>query len=78
MPKKIAVDDGLGYLSQSLYKEGYEVVSTERRGEAHCVITCGVDTNFAGMEDIQVSVPVINANGKSPAEVIHEVKSRIP
>jgi hypothetical protein len=41
---------------------------------ASCIVASGMNQNFMGMEDVERDVPVIIAKGKTPDEVVNDVK----
>lgn len=75
MKKTVAVDDSLSPIKNALKREGYEVTCLGDPSDA--IVLNGMDDNFMGMEDIRQDVPVINAQGKSPEQVLEELKQKI-
>ncbi len=80
MNKRIAVEEGLSSISQYLKQNGYQVVplQSDQVNDADCLVISGGDKDMMGMQDIQTSSPVINAQGKSAEEVFQEVQKRVP
>ena len=76
MTKIIAVDDSLSPIKQPLENMGYQVT---RMGDNQidAIIVNGIDDNFMGMEDVIHNVPVINAQGKTPRDVVKELEGKL-
>ncbi|MBO8127854.1 MAG: YkuS family protein [Peptococcaceae bacterium] len=72
--KKVAIQEGLGEFSDLFQQRGYAVVTPEQAGNAAALVISGATDNFAGIENMEVDVPVINAEGKTPQEVYEEVE----
>ncbi len=75
----IAVEDGLGNVQRALKDAGYQVIGLEpgnlRRAQA--VVISGVDVNMMQQQDISTGVPVINADGRSAADVVDVIRERL-
>lgn len=74
MPKIVAIDDSLTNLMEPLKSNGYNITSIGDE-QTDVIVLNGIDNNFLGMEDIIYDVPVINAEGKTPDEILEELKS---
>lgn len=73
--KKVAVGDGLpSGLKEMLNNEGFEVVGSYRGQDVDAVITAGLDNNVMNMQDIKDDVPVIDAGGKTPEDIIKRLR----
>jgi len=80
---KVAVQDNLNEIKDHLARHGYEVVSPANSLGAAAMIVTGDDT--AGEDEhtyalatnpvITAYAPVINAKGKSPAEVLRDLEA---
>lgn len=85
MARRVAVSDSLSPLKQMLHRAGYDVVNLENEAvpsetgmsEYDAVVVSGVDVNLMGMQDISGRSVVINAAGKSPQEILEELRSRL-
>jgi len=78
MPERIAVEKGLDYVKEYLAKEGYDVVDLKGGpGNARAVIVSGGDESFLGMADRTTDVPVISAQGRTPQEILTDIKKRL-
>ena len=85
MARRVAVSDSLSPLKQMLHRAGYDVVNLENEAvlsetgmsEYDAVVVSGVDVNLMGMQDISGRSVVINATGKSPLEILEELRSRL-
>ena len=76
MNKIVAVDDSLSPITEVLKQRGYHVTNIGEIG-VDAVIVNGMDDNFMGMEDILYDVPLVNAQGKTPEEVLTELKAKL-
>lgn len=70
----IAVDEGLAPVRNLLRREGFEVVHPEEAARASVLVTTGTEQNVLNIQDVTVGIPIINARGKTPAEVLDAVK----
>lgn len=71
----IAVSEGLGDIREMLEEEGYQVVDLEEGlGDVDMVITSGIDRNMSGVDLISTAVPVLDATGRRPDEVLENVR----
>jgi hypothetical protein len=71
----IAVEPNLSNVIELLETEGYEVVSLDQSSfdAVDAIIVSGADINLMNMQDTVTDVPVINAAGKSAAEILDEL-----
>lgn len=76
MAKKVAVEDSLSDLVETLENHGYDITHMGD-SDMEAIIVNGMDDNFMGMEDILYDVPVVNAEGKTPEEVLRELESKL-
>ena len=74
MKTRVAVEDSLGPVRARLEAAGYEVVALRPgiRGVAAIVVS-GMDADVSGDERVAAPVPVIDADGKSPDQVLAQV-----
>ncbi|HPZ85879.1 MAG TPA: YkuS family protein [Bacillota bacterium] len=75
---KIAVEQGLRPFQEALRTAGFLVVEVKdpnevRQTGAKAVVVSGMDENFLGIDDSRKS-PVITAAGRTPEEVVREVR----
>lgn len=75
---RIAVEQGLRPFQDALKSAGFVVVEIEhpnQRGTMHsqAIVISGLDTDFAGLAD-GGEAPVITAAGRTPEEVVTEVR----
>lgn len=75
----IAVEDHMGVVAEALRDRGYAVMGFNegRLDEAEALVISGQDDNVMGMETRRTAAPVINAEGKSTAEIIRDLESRL-
>jgi len=80
-PKRVAVENTMGNVSQYLSEKGYEVVQLDPHTQTgielkNCdaIVLSGMDDNLMGMTTIQTESPVINAKGMSARQVIEELE----
>ena len=76
MTKTIAVEDSLTPVKQTLKSRGYNVTGIGDH-KVDAIIVSGIDNDFIGMEDVTHNVPVINAQGKSAADVVTELEMKL-
>lgn len=78
-PKTIAVEDQLSPFEKALIDAGFRVIplTEEALGQAQAIVVQGTDIHFLGMEDPMTLAPVINADGRTPADVVDEVERRL-
>jgi hypothetical protein len=75
----IAVEDELSNVRSALVDAGFQVVGmtpAELR-KAEAVVVSGMDINLMQQQDICTEVPVINAVGRSAAEIVTDLKQRL-
>lgn len=77
MKKKVAVDDSLLNVKKLLTREGFEVIDNSAYGDASAVVVTGLDNNMMNTQKINTEAPVIDASGKSPEEIVTEVKEKM-
>ena len=75
MAKTVAVDDSLTPIKKRLESRGYKVTQMGD-SKIDAIVVNGIDENLMGMEDVIYSVPIINAKGKSPEDVITELEKK--
>jgi S1-C subfamily serine protease len=78
---KVAVEQGLRPYQDALKNAGFVVVelnapSELRVGDTHAVVVSGMDENFMGV-DARMALPVITAAGRTPLEVVNEVRQSL-
>lgn len=78
---KIAVEQGLRPFQKALETAGYMVVEVHsnedlRSVHPHAVVISGIDRNFMGI-DHGGKPPVIDAAGRTPEEVVDEVRRNL-
>ncbi|MDI3538357.1 MAG: hypothetical protein PWQ41_569 [Bacillota bacterium] len=78
MSARIAVENGLDYVKEYLARQGYDVVDLKGGpGNAQAVVVSGTDESFLGMADRTTNVPVISAQGRTPQEILTDIKERL-
>lgn len=78
MRRAVAVEDGVSaVIREALEKDGFIVVSPGAVGQLDATIISGMDANAMGMQDISGNSVVINAAGKTPEQVLSELKKRV-
>lgn len=75
----ILVEPALSNVRSILEDEGFRTLElspgTMVRGDA--IVLTGLDNNIMNIQDIETDVPVINASGKTPAEIVEEIYNYI-
>jgi hypothetical protein len=76
--RKIAVSDGLKVYKERLEREGYTCVRVEQSdlGNVGAVVIDGSRVNTMGFNDTMTKGVVINVEGKTPEDVVEELKNR--
>jgi hypothetical protein len=77
--KKVAVESNLTNVDQALQSGGFQTVGLEDSSlnDVSAIVVSGQDKNFLGMQDTSRKIPVINAEGLSAEDVVHQVKNLI-
>ncbi len=79
---RIAVEQGLKAVSQRLSRSGFEItaipaIGANIPGDVDAVVITGGDENMMGQHDMRVNVPVIDATGMDPDQVVAAVRQRL-
>ncbi|MDQ0284929.1 hypothetical protein J2Z49_000019 [Desulfofundulus luciae] len=74
MAKKIAVEETLTGLRELLREQGYTVVNPGSNENVLATVVTGLDINTMNMQDITTKVPVIDAAGKTPDQILSRIK----
>lgn len=77
--KTVAVDRSLSPVKSLLESQGFKVVDLEnwQNSEAQALVVSGQQDNLLNIHDTATEVPVINAEGLTPEEVLHQVKRTV-
>jgi hypothetical protein len=78
-PLTIAVSAELAHLKEFLTGRGHNVVPPheDNLAKADAVILSGMEQNTLGIHDTTTRVPVLDARGKNPEELLSEVEHRV-
>lgn len=78
--KTIAVEEGLKPVRLALEREGYRVIGTgaEEWKDADAVVLSGGSEDMLGYQSPGTRAVVITANGRTPEEILKELKRRLP
>ncbi|GCD08387.1 MULTISPECIES: YkuS family protein [Clostridium] len=82
--KKVAVQNGLGIISDYLCKEGYTVKEFDNRkknagnflNKYDAIVVTGENQNIMGIEDTISSTPIIDATGMTAKEVMQRIEAK--
>lgn len=76
--KVVAVEEGLTPITLLLKREGYDVVDLEgeRWKTADAIVVSGMDSNLMDIQETETRANVVEAAGKTPEEVLKDIKSR--
>lgn len=79
MPR-IAIEQSLRHVEKFLRSNGMDVVgiSTNAASDADAFVISGMDQDVLGMAEAATGVPVINAEGKSPQEILRQINHSVP
>lgn len=82
--KRVAVEGNLSSLKKYLSEQGFEVVNLDpisysglELKNCDAIVISGMDTNLLGHEDITTKAPVIEASGRTEAEILDQIKNRL-
>lgn len=77
MPKKVAVEDSLTPVWEELEEEGYIPVSLDEADldDVWAVVVTGQDDEVMGIDLVETTAPIINADGMTPGEVLKRLKA---
>jgi len=77
--RTIAVEGQLSPFERALLDAGFRVIplTEDALGQAQAIVVQGTDIHFLGMEDPLTVAPVINADGRTPQDVVREVERRV-
>lgn len=83
--KHIAVEKGLGNISDYLSDYGYEIYEIDAAQKDNkdfivgfdAVVLTGLNTNFIGVQDTYGNAPIIEAKGLSPKDVKDAIERSI-
>lgn len=78
MSKVVAVDDALTPIQNKLREEGYQTVKLQEADyeKVGAIIVNSIDDNFMNMQNTMTRTPVIEASGRSPDDIVEELKRR--
>jgi len=85
MKYKVGVEDNLSSFREALYNNGYDVLNLSRDPELSevtmrdldAIVVSGQNDNLLGVQTIKSPAPVINAEGRTPEDVLSELKARL-
>lgn len=79
MPPRVAVEDSLRRVKDRLRAGGFDVLSLSAGVPEHVVaiVVDGLDDRYLGRHDVVGRVPVIDASGRAPDDVLAEVGRRL-
>ncbi|MCY0878332.1 MAG: YkuS family protein [Firmicutes bacterium] len=74
----VAVEPPLSPFARALEDAGYRVIPLDEHALkiADAIVIQGMDNHFLGRENPLTRAPVINADGRSPEDVVNEVDRR--
>jgi|LSQX01.2.fsa_nt_gb hypothetical protein len=76
--ERIAVEEGLSNIKEHLSRHGYQVVGfDDGLHDAEAVVISGGDRDFLGFTEPHTGAPVISARGRSPQEVLEDLRRRL-
>jgi hypothetical protein len=76
--KVVAVEEGLTPITLLLKREGYDVVDLEgeRWKTADAIVVSGMDSDLMDIEETETRANVVEARGKTPQEVLKDIRAR--
>ncbi|MBS3975432.1 MAG: YkuS family protein [Syntrophomonadaceae bacterium] len=82
--QRIAVEGALSDVKHILQANGYEVVSLDSRGRSQAellncdaIVLTGMDSNFAGYQDVKTKAVVIDASGMTAGQILNQVQNKL-
>lgn len=72
--KKVAISEGLGDLGPYFENRGYTVVPPNEARDAAALVVSGMTDNFTGLQKRALRVPVVSAEGQTPAQIFEQVE----
>lgn len=80
--KTIALEKKLNNFKGHLENAGFKTIEFNMNSNtgwqnADLVVLSGMNENLMGMQDIQTGVPVINATGLSPDDIVQKAMERL-
>lgn len=75
MNKIVAVENNLAPIKDYLLDQGCQVIDVEsaKNTRVDAVVISGSSKDLLGMQDVVIDAPVIDARGKTPNEVWHNI-----
>lgn len=84
MSKRVAVERTISAIGDHLTEQGFEVEQVDMDNltvgqlkDYGALVISGQDSNIMGMENIIAGVPVIQAEGRTPAEIAEMVRQKL-
>lgn len=77
MKKVIAVEEGLSQIKSVLEEEGYALIKPGTSDRVDATVITGMSENIMGIQDISNKSVVIDASGKTAAQVLNDLKQRL-
>lgn len=76
----IAIEQSLREVEQFLRNNGMTVVGigTNAASDADAFVISGMDRNVMGMAEAATGSPVIDAEGKTPQDILRQIQQSIP
>ncbi|MBX5465418.1 MAG: YkuS family protein [Clostridia bacterium] len=78
----VAVQGGLRPFREALRQAGFRVLEWEGPDNpppapAQVLVTSGLDENLLGVAGVRQAMPVVDADGRTPAEVVEAVRATL-
>ena len=75
MNKIVAVENNLAPIKDYLLDQGCQVIDVEsaQNTRVDAIVISGSSKDLLGMQDVVIDAPVIDARGKTPNEVWHNI-----
>ncbi len=75
MNKIVAVENNLAPIKDYLLDQGCQVIDVEsaQNTRVDAIVISGSSKDLLGMQDVVIDAPVIDARGKTPSEVWHNI-----
>lgn len=72
--KKVAIAEGLSGLNDFFRRQGYQVVPPDEADGSVALVVSGATLDFTGVQKRALKVPVVNAEGQTPEQILQQVE----
>lgn len=75
---RVAIEESLSNVKEVLEEHGHQVMilDGENMSSCDCCVISGQDQNMMGIQDMVANIPIVNADGLTPEEVLQAIEKR--